>query len=224
MGTFHCQIHCNTAQEGKALPHAQFQPYSVSRLVFSFPFWKPSWKICWQGSTPIAGTQQALILHPNQISYYFYHPSCLLSQGLVCCSPRYFLLQRLTEGSDQFFSQWEFRHGFLDTVRWFLKTSFSSDCFKSNMPFCGTAGSEQVLAMLTVSRWHKFLQLSTSTMLCRRVERIFPKPHKIIQPLWVVTGYTHLLALLTNATKSQQDMQNESSRDTQEHHMAFYSK
>lgn len=127
---------------------------------------------------------QGLILPPNQISYYFHPPSCLLSQGLVCHSSWYFLPQGLTEGSNQFFLLWEFRCGFLDTVHWFLKTSFSSDCLEGSGPFCCTASSDQVLAMLTISRWHKYLWLSTSAMLCRRVESIFPKPNRIFQPLW----------------------------------------
>ena len=64
----------------------------------------------------------------------------------------------------------------------------------------------QVLAMLTVSRWHKYFWLSTSAALCRKVESIFPKPNRIFQPLWWSMGYMYYVALLTNATKSQQNM------------------
>lgn len=129
--------------------------------------------------------------HRPQITslYYFHLPSCLLCQGLVCHNSWYFLSQGLREGSSQFFLLWEFRGGFLDTMHWFL-TSFSRERFGSRVPFyC----SDQVLAMLTISRWHKHLWLPTSAVMCRMVESTFPKPNSIFQPLWwsQATRYLH---------------------------------
>lgn len=151
-----------------------FLPFSFESLL----------KKCWQWSTPIEGTHKVSFCPQTRSLIISTPPSCLLSQGLVCHSSWYFLPQGLTEGSNQFFLLWEFRCGFLDILRGFLKTSFSSNCLESRARFCCTASSDQVLAMPIIRRWHKYLWLSTSAVLCKRMKTVFPKPNRIFQPLW----------------------------------------
>lgn len=67
------------------------------------------------------------------------------------------------------------------------------------MSFCCTASSDPLLAVLTVSRWHKCLWHSISTALHRRVESIFPKPNRIFKSFWQ-PQFTHLIVFLINQT------------------------
>ena len=90
-------------------------------------------------------------------------------------------------------------------MHWFLKTSFSSDCLESSPS----------LDYVSNAHYYQLAQIPLAFNLGCAVQEsgeCFPQAKWDFPTTLVVTGYTYLLALLTNATKSQRNMQNESCR------------